>query len=117
MVAWGWFCGADVVGHLPPQRLGECDLQGLSRPGTGLSRTTGARPHQGELVWQELSYSRTLDVLHNPRYAGAYVLGRTRQRQRGSGRRITRNVSREEWTVPPPPPIGQFRAARTPLAI
>ena len=24
-------------------------------------------PHQGELVWQPLSYSRALDVLHNPR--------------------------------------------------
>jgi len=56
-------------------------------------------PHQGELVWQPLSYSRTLDVLHNPRYAGAYVLGRTRQRQLGNGRRVTRQLAREEWSV------------------
>ncbi len=27
-------------------------------------------PRMGELVWNELSYSRTLEVLHNPRYAG-----------------------------------------------
>ena len=56
-------------------------------------------PHQGELLWQALTYSRALDVLHNPRYAGAYVLGRTRQRKRGDGRRITRDVPRKDWPV------------------
>ena len=56
-------------------------------------------PHQGELVWQELTYTRALNVLHNPRYAGAYALGRTRQRKLGSGRRITHRLPRAEWTV------------------
>ena len=68
--------------------------QGLrfpSRPNHG--------PNAGELVWHELSYSRVLDVLHNPRYAGAYVLGRTRQRKHPSGRRTTRALGRDEWTV------------------
>lgn len=66
-------------------------LQFPSRPPHG--------PRMGELVWNNLSYSRTLDVLHNPRYAGAFVLGRTRQRKLGSGKRTTRNLSREEWSV------------------
>lgn len=68
--------------------------QGLSfpsRPGHG--------PHQGELVWQPLTYSRVLDVLHNPRYAGAYALGRTQQRKLGNGQRRTRQLGREDWTV------------------
>jgi len=56
-------------------------------------------PNAGELVWQALTYSRVLDVLHNPRYAGAYVLGRTRQRKLPSGRRTTRALRRDEWTV------------------
>lgn len=56
-------------------------------------------PKAGELVWQEVTYSRVLDVLHNPRYAGAYVLGRTRQRKQVSGRRATRALGRDEWTV------------------
>jgi len=56
-------------------------------------------PRMGELVWNDLSYSRTLEVLHNPRYAGAFVLGRTRQRKGGTGRRTTRKLSREEWSV------------------
>ena len=67
--------------------------QGLrfpSRPAHG--------PHQGELVWQELTYTRVLNVLHNPRYAGAYVLGRSRQRKL-NGRRITHRLPPEEWSV------------------
>jgi hypothetical protein len=57
-------------------------------------------PRMGELVWNELSYSRTLEVLHNPRYAGCYVLGRTRQRKSGSeGRRTARKLAREQWSV------------------
>jgi len=53
----------------------------------------------GDLVWNELTYSRTLEVLHNPCYAGAYALGRTRQRKLGSGRRTTRKLARSEWSV------------------
>lgn len=56
-------------------------------------------PRMGELVWNDLTYSRTLDVLHNPRYAGAYALGRTRQRKLGSGHRTTRKLPRSEWSV------------------
>lgn len=56
-------------------------------------------PRMGELVWQPLTYSRALTILRNPRYTGAFVLGRTRQRKRGNGRRVTRNLARDEWTV------------------
>ena len=56
-------------------------------------------PRAGELVWRELTYGRSLDVLHNPRYAGAYAYGRTRQRKLGSGRKRTSWLRREEWTV------------------
>ena len=56
-------------------------------------------PRMGELVWQELTYNRALQVLHNPRYTGAYVLGRTRQRKLGSGRRTTSKLPREQWQV------------------
>ncbi len=56
-------------------------------------------PRMGELVWSELTYSRTLEVLHNPRYAGAYALGRTRQRKQGIGGRTTRKLPRSEWSV------------------
>lgn len=52
----------------------------------------GAR--KGELVWCRLQHSRVLQVLHNPRYAGAFVYGR-----RTDGTMTTRVRPREEWTV------------------
>ncbi|MGH8111839.1 MAG: recombinase family protein [Rhodanobacteraceae bacterium] len=33
---------------------------------------------KGEVHWGPLDHSRTLQILHNPRYAGAFVYGRTR---------------------------------------
>jgi DNA invertase Pin-like site-specific DNA recombinase len=36
---------------------------------------------KGELVWGALVHSRVLQVLHNPRYAGAFFHGRTRWRR------------------------------------
>ena len=39
----------------------------------------GARA--GELVFGPLEHSRVLGILHNPRYAGAFVFGQTRQRR------------------------------------
>jgi DNA invertase Pin-like site-specific DNA recombinase len=37
-------------------------------------------PNKGELVWAELIHSRALCILHNPRYARAFVYGRHRSR-------------------------------------
>jgi hypothetical protein len=36
-------------------------------------------------------------VLRNPRYAGAFAFGRTRQRHHGEGKRVTVRKPREEW--------------------
>ena len=33
---------------------------------------------KGEVVWGKLQHQRVLQILHNPRYAGAYFFGRTR---------------------------------------
>jgi DNA invertase Pin-like site-specific DNA recombinase len=40
------------------------------------------KTRDGELLWKPLRHGRVLDVLHNPRYAGAYVYGRTQTRTR-----------------------------------
>lgn len=55
-------------------------------------------PRKGELLWRPLTKGRTENVLHNPRYAGAYAYGRRGRRRdgvEGRGRMVSR--PREEW--------------------
>lgn len=60
--------------------------------------TKGVRA--GELLFGALEHSRVLNILHNPRYAGAFVYGRTRQRKvRIGGQLRYRRLKREEWSV------------------
>ncbi len=54
---------------------------------------------KGELIWIELDHARALKILHNPRYGGAYVRGRTRTRKDVKGRAHTRHVPRDQWQV------------------
>jgi len=53
--------------------------------------------HQGELVWGELLHSQALHILHNPRYAGAFVFGRTRSRRTLAGHYNVEELPRAEW--------------------
>ena len=53
-------------------------------------------PCQGELVWGPLTHNRTRQVLHNPRYAGAFVFGR-HQQIRNDGRIVSQRLPREQW--------------------
>ncbi len=68
------------------------------------TRLWGKR-HDGELVWQRLTHSRVLEVLHSPAYAGSYVYGRTQTRTRllpGETPRVkgrTRPVARADWPI------------------
>jgi len=54
---------------------------------------------KGELIWGVLSLSRVLQVLHNPRYAGAFAFGRTRTRTWPDGRSHTKKLPMDEWQV------------------
>jgi len=54
----------------------------------------------GEIILVSLEHSRVLDILHNPRYAGAFVYGRTRQRAVVVGGQTRyRRLDRSEWKV------------------
>ena len=55
-------------------------------------------PQAGEVLWGELEHSRALWLLHNPRYAGVYFFGRTRERKVG-GRGGRTKLPRDEWTA------------------
>jgi DNA invertase Pin-like site-specific DNA recombinase len=56
-------------------------------------------PHKGDLQWGPLIHSRALNILHNPRYAGAFVYGRRRTRVRPDGRMTYTNSPREQWML------------------
>ena len=56
-------------------------------------------PHKGDLLWSELEYTRVLQVLHNRRYAGAYVFGRTQTRPTLDGHTRVRCLPQEQWQV------------------
>ena len=56
--------------------------------------------HARELLFGPLEHSRVLGILHNPRYTGAFVYGRTRQRKVAIGGQLRyRRLKREEWSV------------------
>lgn len=53
--------------------------------------------NKGELHWVQAGHPRILQVLHNPRYAGAFVYGRVRTRLLPDGKYRTTKVPRSEW--------------------
>ena len=52
---------------------------------------------KGELHWVRAAHSRILQVLHNPRYAGAFVYGPVRLRRLPDGKHSTTKVPRFQW--------------------
>jgi len=56
-------------------------------------------PDRGELLWDPLLHRRALWLLHNPRYAGAFCFGRTRQQHGAHGTYRFQRLPREEWTA------------------
>jgi DNA invertase Pin-like site-specific DNA recombinase len=56
---------------------------------------------KGDLLWGTLDHSRVIQILHNPRYTGAFVYGRYKTVPSLSAKRTTRvlKVAREDWTV------------------
>lgn len=55
--------------------------------------------HKGELVWTELLHWRARQIIHNPRYAGAFVFGRTKNRRLPNGKYSSRQVPSEDWIL------------------
>jgi len=93
----------DVIRHLfttfRRQGSAAATVKAFYREGLRFPCRPSHGPHMGELLWKDLIYSRVLQVLHNPRYTGAYVLGQTRQRKSADGHRNTARISREHWQV------------------
>jgi DNA invertase Pin-like site-specific DNA recombinase len=54
-------------------------------------------PSKGDVIWGKLEHSHVLRVLHNPRYAGVFVYGRSRVRKSVDGECKVQQLPREEW--------------------
>ncbi len=54
---------------------------------------------KGDLLWGALDVSRALQILHNPRYAGAFAYGRTRIAFNAQLRPVQREVRQQDWPV------------------
>jgi len=67
------------------------------KEGLRFPRRLRNEPHKGELIWGDLSLSRVLQVLHNPRYAGAFFFGRSRTRTWPDGSQRTQRLPNEDW--------------------
>ena len=63
----------------------------------GLKFPKRGQAGSGEIAWQELTHSITLDTLHNPRYAGAFCFGRTRSWTDAQGKYHCQQLPREQW--------------------
>nr|WP_240542944.1 recombinase family protein [Solihabitans fulvus] len=74
-------------------------VKAFAADGLLFPRRLATGPREGELSWGQLEHSRVLQVLHNPRYAGAFFYGRHAHGRGPGGKATTRVLPREEWTV------------------
>ncbi|MGO4570199.1 recombinase family protein [Rhizobium sp. 2YAF20] len=58
-----------------------------------------SRLHDSQTVFRPLTPSTAMRVLHNPRYAGAYVYGRRRYRRTIDGKKLVREQASDDWTA------------------
>ena len=52
-----------------------------------------------EIIWGPLPVHQVLLILHNPRYAGAYVYGRGHWKKKANGKKKWEVSSRDQWRV------------------
>lgn len=54
---------------------------------------------KGDVLWSEIDHSRVLQILHNPRYAGAFAYGRTRTAYNAKLKSVQLRVARSDWQM------------------
>jgi DNA invertase Pin-like site-specific DNA recombinase len=69
------------------------------RQGWLFPRHQRSGPDHQEVAWKHLSYPLLTKILHNPRYAGAFVYGRTATRKSADGKYGVRRLPLDEWQV------------------
>ncbi len=81
------------------ERTGSCSATAkhFRRQGLLFPRRLRSGLRKGELVWGTVGTSRVLQVLHNPRYAGAFFHGRTRSFRGQNGRGRSQRLPPDQW--------------------
>jgi DNA invertase Pin-like site-specific DNA recombinase len=74
-------------------------VKAFNQQGLRFPRRLRAGDRKGELVWGPLHHCRVLQVLHNPRYAGAFFYGRHTYQPGPGGKSTIRLLPRDQWTV------------------
>lgn len=74
-------------------------VMAFNRQGLKFPRRLNKGFHKGELVWTKLVHSRALQILHNPRYAGAYFYGKTQVHKTVNGTKSFNKMPRDDWHV------------------
>ncbi len=69
------------------------------REGWQFPRRARGGANRGELLWGELGHTCVLNILHNPRYAGAYVFGSHQVYRTGHGTMASRVLPQDQWSV------------------
>jgi len=72
-------------------------VKAFCKQGLLFPRRVRGGPQRGDLVWGALGHCQVLRILHNPRYAGAFVFGRHHSRKTVDGHSRIVPVPREEW--------------------
>jgi hypothetical protein len=69
------------------------------REGLLFPRRLQCGPGKGEVLWGVLEHCCVARILHNPRYAGAFVFGRTRTARTAAFKTTQVALTREHWQV------------------
>jgi len=65
--------------------------------GLSFPRRLGGGINKGRLAWGALGHTRAIQILRNPRYAGAFVFGRTRTCKTANGCAGYRRLPQKDW--------------------
>jgi len=55
--------------------------------------------NKGEIIWKDLDFACAIRMLKNPKYAGAYVYGKTRTYNLPNGQKKTERLPEDQWRV------------------
>ena len=65
--------------------------------GLSFPRRLRGGPNKGQLVWGPLCHTRAIQVLRNPRYAGAFVYGRMKACKWANGQSGAKPLPQDQW--------------------